>query len=104
MDNIISSNESYKDKLENIRELLLWNETLRKDTYKANIGSARFLKHKHNLDLRAVPDKYGPEELEYRHRLLFHIANIIWDGVKAEELPSTNEDDIKRYIQQRRGG
>ena len=101
-DNQSSGNESYKNKLRTYAGSLFWNETLREDTYKSKKDVEAFIRE-HDLDLRAVPDQYGPVELEYRHRLLFHIANITWDG-GAEELPSTNEDDIKRYIQQRHGG
>jgi len=34
---------------------------------------------RHGLDIKAL-DRFGPEEVEARHRLLFDIASIIWKG------------------------
>lgn len=76
-DNISSSNEAYQDKLKTYANTLYWNETLRADTYKSKLDFAAFQKE-HNLDFHAL-DKFGPEELDYRHRLLFDLSRLIWD-------------------------
>ena len=77
-DNISSSNESYSEKLKTYANTLYWNETLLEDTYKSS-KDMQSLKNKFALDLEPV-SKFDPEELEKRHKLLFEIANIIWDG------------------------
>lgn len=76
-DNISSSNESYKEKLKTYANTLYWNETLRDDTYKTKID---FKKMINNLQLDFEPmDKFGPAELEKRHKLLYDIIKIIWN-------------------------
>ncbi len=76
-DNISSSNEPYSEKLKSYANTLYWNETLREDSYKAKLDM-NALKTDFKLDL--VPlDKFGPDELEARHRLLFQIVGIIWE-------------------------
>lgn len=75
-DNISSSNESYIEKLESYANTLHWNETLRADSYKAKLDMTA-LRRKYNLDLRPL-EHFGPDELEYRHRLLFDLIGIIW--------------------------
>jgi Protein of unknown function DUF262/Protein of unknown function (DUF1524) len=73
-DNISSSNELYSKKLQTYANTLYWNETLRADTYKSK------------LDMKALQakfafcpyDKFGPDELEARQKLLFEISCQIW--------------------------
>lgn len=75
-DNISSSNESYKEKLKTYANTLYWNETLRDDTYKTKIDFKQMI---NNLQLDFEPmDKFGPAELEKRHKLLYDIIKIIW--------------------------
>lgn len=76
-DNISSSNEAYQDKLKTYANTLYWNETLRADTYKSKLDFIDF-RNNHNLDFHHL-DKFGPDELEYRHRLLFDLSNLIWN-------------------------
>jgi hypothetical protein len=54
-----------------------WNETLRADSYKSKLDMKELREH-YNLDLKPL-NQFGPDELEARHRLLFHIAKIIWN-------------------------
>lgn len=75
-DNISSSNEVYEHKLKTYANTLYWNETLRADTYKSKLDFAAF-QDEHELDFHAL-EKFGPEELEYRHRLLFDLSGLIW--------------------------
>lgn len=75
-DNIKSSNEPYTKKLESYSNTLYWNETLRSDSYKAKLDMTE-LRNRYNLDLRPL-EHFGPDELEYRHRLLFSLVGIIW--------------------------
>lgn len=76
-DNISSSNEPYKQKLKSYANTLLWNETLRSDSYKSNLDLTA-LKANHDLELKPIEEKFGPEEVEARHKLLFKLAGIIW--------------------------
>ena len=76
-DNISSNNEIYENKLKSYANTLYWNETLREDTYKSKLDFTRMMSH-YNLAFRAM-DKFGPNELEERHRLLYDIASIIWE-------------------------
>ena len=75
-DNISSGNESYSEKLKSYANTLYWNETLRADSYKSKLDIKR-LQGTYGLELRPLA-KFGPEELELRHRLLFEISKIIW--------------------------
>lgn len=75
-DNISSSNEVYADKLKTYANSLYWNETLRADSYKSKLDFSAF-RNQHDLDLHAL-DSFGPEELDYRHRLLFRLSTLIW--------------------------
>lgn len=77
-DNISSSNEVYADKLKTYANTLYWNETLRADTYKSKLDFSAFQRH-HQLDFHPL-ERFGPEELEYRHRLLFDLSGLIWDA------------------------
>ncbi|OGG94793.1 MAG: hypothetical protein A2527_01020 [Candidatus Lambdaproteobacteria bacterium RIFOXYD2_FULL_50_16] len=75
-DNISSSNEVYSDKLKTYANTLYWNETLRQDAYKSKLDFDAF-KKQYSLDFHPL-DQFGPEELEYRHRLLYDISKLIW--------------------------
>lgn len=76
LDNISSGNETYKQKLKTYASTIIWNESLREDTYKSKLDVKKFKKD-YNLDLKAYND-FGPSELEDRHKLLFEIVKIIW--------------------------
>lgn len=76
LDNISSNNESYIQKLKTYANTLYWNETLREDAYKSKLDFTAF-KKEHNLDFHHLM-QFGPSELEYRHKLLFDVASIIW--------------------------
>lgn len=75
-DNISSNNEPYLEKLKSYANTLYWNESLRADSYKSKLDMTA-LKSRFGLDLEAV-DRFGPEELEARHKLLFKLAGLIW--------------------------
>lgn len=75
-DNISSSNELYADKLKTYASTLYWNETLREDTYKSKLDFSAF-RAQHSLDFHSL-EVFGPNELEYRHRLLFDLSDQIW--------------------------
>jgi hypothetical protein len=75
-DNIWSNNESYREKLKSYANTLYWNETLRSDSYKSKLDMKE-LRKRHKLDLKPF-DRFGPDELEARHRLLFEITKIVW--------------------------
>ena len=76
-DNISSNNERYREKLKSYANTLYWNETLRADSYKSKLDMKEF-KKRYKLDLKSF-DRFGPDELEARHRLLFEITKIIWN-------------------------
>lgn len=76
-DNISSNNESYSDKLVSYANTLYWNETLRRDSYKSHLDFTNWI-NASKLNFRPM-DKFGPEELEERQRLLFDIVNRIWN-------------------------
>lgn len=75
-DNISSSNEVYADKLKTYANTLYWNETLRADTYKSKLDFSAF-QSEYDLDFHPL-ETFGPDELEYRHRLLFDLVRFIW--------------------------
>jgi hypothetical protein len=75
-DNISSNNEPYREKLKSYANTLYWNETLRADSYKSKLDMAA-LKERLGLELEPL-DKFGPDELEARHKLLFKLIGIIW--------------------------
>lgn len=77
-DNESSNNETYDKKLESYANTLYWNESLRSDSYKSKLDFQKMI-DKYHLEFRPL-DKFGPEELEERHKLLFKIAKIIWNG------------------------
>jgi len=76
-DNISSNNEPYREKLKSYANTLYWNETLRSDSYKSKLDMKE-LRKRHKLDLKPF-DRFGPDELEARHRLLFEITKIVWN-------------------------
>ncbi|HEX3587280.1 MAG TPA: DUF1524 domain-containing protein, partial [Candidatus Angelobacter sp.] len=76
-DNISSNNEPYREKLKSYANTLYWNETLRADSYKSKLDMKE-LQKRYNLNLKSF-DRFGPDELESRHRLLFDITKIIWN-------------------------
>ena len=77
-DNISSNNEPYNDKLVSYANTLYWNETLRADSYKSHLDFTNWIKTS-KLNFRPM-DKFGPQELEERHKLLFEIVKCIWNN------------------------
>lgn len=75
-DNISSGKEPYRDKLKSYANTLYWNETLRADSYKSKLDMTA-LKDRYGLELEPL-DKFGPDELEARHKLLYKLVGIIW--------------------------
>jgi uncharacterized protein with ParB-like and HNH nuclease domain len=75
-DNISSNNEIFEKKLESYAGTLLWNETLRADSYKSKLDFRDFSRRE-NLAFKPLT-AFGPEELEERHKLLFEICSRIW--------------------------
>lgn len=75
-DNISSNNEAFNLKLQTYANTLYWNETLREDTYKSKLDFKAF-KDEHSFDFHAL-SQFGPDELEYRHKLLFDMASLVW--------------------------
>jgi hypothetical protein len=75
-DNISSGNEPYATKLATYANTLLWNETLREDNYKSKLDFTRFVQQS-GLPFKPL-DKFGPEEIEERQRLLFDLCKLIW--------------------------
>lgn len=75
-DNISSNNEPYAEKLKSYANTLYWNETLRADTYKSKLDM-QALKNRFDLELEPY-EKFGPDELENRHKLLFKLVGLIW--------------------------
>lgn len=75
-DNISSGNEPYPVKLATYANTLLWNETLRDDSYKSKLDFTRFVQQS-GLPFRAL-SSFGPDEIEERQKLLFAICRLIW--------------------------
>ena len=57
---------------------LYWNETLRADSYKSHLDFTNWI-NASKLNFRPM-DKFGPDELEERQKLLFEIVKCIWDS------------------------
>ena len=76
-DNQSSNDEVYEKKLESYANTLYWNETLREDTYKSKLDLLEFIKNE-KLNMRSMPNEFGPAELEERQKLLAQIIEIIW--------------------------
>jgi len=75
-DNESSNSETYEKKLETYANTLYWNETLREDSYKSKLDFTDMI-NKYKLDFKPM-NKFGPVELEERHKLLFDMVKIIW--------------------------
>lgn len=75
-DNISSNNEAYSKKLKSYAKTLHWNESLRDDSYKSKKDFDSFMKET-GLKFEAH-NKFGPEQLEIRQKLLFKIAKQLW--------------------------
>ena len=75
-DNESSGNERFEKKLTTYANTLLWNETLRADSYKSKIDFRRFTEST-GLGFKAL-EKFGPDELEERHKLLFELCKLTW--------------------------
>ena len=75
-DNISSGNELFTNKIESYAGTLLWNETLREDSYKSKLDFTRFAQSR-GLAFKPL-NKFGPDELEERHKLLFELCKLIW--------------------------
>jgi hypothetical protein len=71
-----SGNERYSDKLATYANSLLWNETLREDSYKSKLDFTRFVE-KSRLPFRPL-SSFGQEEIEERQKLLFELCKLIW--------------------------
>jgi len=75
-DNISSGNEPYPVKLATYANTLLWNETLREDSYKSKLDFTRWVQQS-GLPFKHLP-QFGPDEIEERQKLLFALCNLIW--------------------------
>lgn len=75
-DNQSSGDEPYTKKLATYANTLLWNETLREDSYKSKLDFTRFVEQS-GLPFRALAT-FGPDEIEERQKLLFALCNLIW--------------------------
>lgn len=75
-DNCSSGNEPFIKKLKSYAGTLLWNETLRADSYKSKLDFSAFATE-NSLNFKSL-EKFGPEELEERHKLLFDLCKLIW--------------------------
>lgn len=79
--NSSSGNESYSAKLATYANSLLWNETLREDSYKSKLDFTRWVQQS-GLSFRHLP-QFGQEEIEERQKLLFALCNLIWPAPLA---------------------
>ncbi len=75
-DNISSGNEPFEKKLKSYANTLLWNETLREDTYKSKLDFREFME-KNRLAFKPLTT-FGPDQLEERQKLLFELCKLIW--------------------------
>jgi hypothetical protein len=75
-DNQSSGGELYAKKLATYANTLLWNETLREDSYKSKLDFTRFAEQT-GLPFKPLAT-FGPDEIEERHKLLFALCNLIW--------------------------
>ena len=77
-DNISSGNELYEDKLHTYNvNGTLYAQTLIEDNYKCNVDFKNFIKNE-NLNFKPL-NKFGKDEIEERHQLLFSLVKKIWD-------------------------
>ncbi len=65
--------EPYSIKLATYANTLLWNETLRADSYKSKLDFTRFVQQS-GLPFKPL-DTFGPNEVEERQKLLLRFAN-----------------------------
>jgi hypothetical protein len=86
-DNQSSGDELYAKKLATYANTLLWNETLREDSYKSKLDFTRFVQQS-GLSFRPLTT-FGPDEIEERQKLLFTLCNLIWPapGTSSSILP-----------------
>lgn len=76
-DNSSSSNEPFDEKLKTYDNSgILLAESLCENFYKANLDFTNFIKSQ-KLDFKPY-NKFGKEEIEERHKLLFEISKKIW--------------------------
>lgn len=75
-DNISSNAETFSSKLKTYANTLYWNETLRADAYQSKLDFRDFVQQT-GLAFRPM-SKFGPLELEERHKLLFDLAALVW--------------------------
>jgi hypothetical protein len=75
-DNQSSGHELYTKKLATYANTLLWNETLREDSYKSKLDFTRFVQQS-GLPFKHLAT-FGPDEIEERQKLLFALCNLIW--------------------------
>lgn len=76
-DNSSSSNEPFEEKLKTYdNSSILLAESLCKNFYKSNKDFADFIKSE-KLNFKSY-DKFGENEIEERHKLLFEISKKIW--------------------------
>lgn len=71
-----SGNERYSEKLATYANSLLWNETLREDSYKSKLDFTRFVERS-QLPFRPL-SRFGQDEIEERQKLLFELCKLIW--------------------------
>lgn len=76
-DNSSSNNEPFEDKLKTYDSSgILLAESLCENFYKSNLDFTNFIKSE-KLDFKSY-DKFGKDEIEERHKLLFEISKKIW--------------------------
>lgn len=80
-DNISSSNEPYKDKLETYSHGPVWARTLSSSFYHKNPNMKKFnseLRSSAGVQFTSFDKKFTPESMEERTKLLFELVKIIW--------------------------
>jgi hypothetical protein len=80
-----SGNERYSEKCATYANSLLWNETLREDSYKSKLDFTRFVERS-QLPFRPLPT-FGQDEIEERQKLLFELCKLIWPAPSHETQP-----------------
>ncbi|MBP3749788.1 MAG: HNH endonuclease [Ruminobacter sp.] len=80
-DNISSSNEPYKEKLETYSHGPVWARTLSSSFYHKNPNMKKFnseLRSSAGVQFTSFDKKFTPESMEERTKLLFELVKIIW--------------------------